>query len=90
MKTWDLFLKGGIFAMSNLTLLLLLSLAIHFPVGRVLFAIAVSGICFIAECFAFFKVTQLLWRWSIKAALAILRIVCPSHSSPAILTRREN
>jgi hypothetical protein len=90
MKTWELFLQGGIFATSNLTLLLLLSIAIHFPVGRVLFTIVVSGICLIAECFALFKVTQLLWRWSSKAALAILRIVRPSHSSPAILTGTQN
>jgi hypothetical protein len=43
-----------------LTLLFLLSIAVQFPVGRVLFAVLVSVICLSAECFALFKVAQFL------------------------------
>ena len=74
MRTRELFLQGCLFTISGLTSLFFLSIVVHFPLGRVLFAVLVSGICLIAECFVLFKVAQLLWRWSGKAALAILRI----------------
>jgi hypothetical protein len=47
-------------------------------------------ICLSAECFALSKVAQFLWRWSSKAALAILRTAHPGHSSPALLTETKN
>ena len=62
MKTRELFLQGCFFTISCLTLLFLLSIAAHFPLGRVLFAVLVSAICLSAECFALFKVAQFLWR----------------------------
>ena len=45
MRTRELFLQGCFFTISCLTLLFLLSIAVHFPLGRVLFAVFVSGIC---------------------------------------------
>jgi|HubBroStandDraft_5_1064220.scaffolds.fasta_scaffold443883_2 hypothetical protein len=74
MRARELFLQSCFFTISCLTLLFLLSIAVHFPSGRVLFAVLVSVICLSAECFALFKVAQSLWRWSGKAVLAILRI----------------
>lgn len=90
MRTRELFLQGCFFTISCLTLLFLLSIAVHFSVGRVLFAVLVSMICLSAECFALFKVAQFLWRSSSKAALAILRTAHPGHSSPALLTETKN
>ena len=90
MRTRELFLQGCLFTISSLTSLFLLSIVVHFPLGRVLFAVLVSGICLIAECFALFKVGQLLWRWSGKAALAIVRISQPHQSSSALLTETKN
>jgi hypothetical protein len=81
MRTRELFLQGCFFTISCLTLLLLLSIAVHFPVGRVLFAVFVSVICLGAECLALFKVAQFLWRWSRKAAIALVRILHPSQPS---------
>ena len=45
MRTRELFLQGCLFTISCLTSLFLLSIAVHFPVGRVLFAVLVSVIC---------------------------------------------
>jgi hypothetical protein len=90
MRTRELFLQGCLFTFSSLTSLFLLSIVVHFPIGRVLFAVLVSGICLIAECFALFKVVHLLWRWSGKAALAILRVAHPGQPSPALLTETKN
>ena len=81
MRTRELFLQGCFFTISCLTLLFFLSIAAHFPVGRVLFAILVSVICLSAECFALFKVAQFLWRWSSKATSALVRILHPSQPS---------
>ena len=89
MRTQELFLQGCFFTISFLMLLLLLSIAVHFPVGRVLFAILVSVICLSAECFALFKMTQFLWRWSSKAAIALVRFLHPSQPSVTLLTETK-
>ena len=90
MRTRELFLQGCLFTISSLTSLFFLSIVVHFPLGRVLFAVLLSGICLMAECFALFKVGQSLWRWSGKAALAIVRIAHPGQPSPALLTGTKN
>jgi uncharacterized SAM-binding protein YcdF (DUF218 family) len=90
MRTRELLLQSCFFTISCLTLLFLLSIAVHFPVGRVLFAVLVSMICLSAECFALLKVTQFLWRWSSKAASALVRILHPSQPSAAVLTETKN
>jgi hypothetical protein len=90
MRTRELFLQGCLFTISSLTSLFFLSIVVHFPLGRVLFAVLLSGICLIAECFALFKVAQLLWRWSGKASLAIVRISQPHQSSSDLLTESKN
>jgi hypothetical protein len=84
MRTRELFLQGCFFTISGLTSLFLLSIAVHFPVGRVLFAVLVSVICLSAECFALFKVARFLWRWSSKAASALVRILHPSEPSATL------
>jgi hypothetical protein len=90
MRTRELFLQCCFFTMSCLVLLFLLSIAVHFQVGRVLFAVLVSVICLSAECFALFKVSQFLWRLSSKAASALLRALHPSRPSAALLTEGKN
>lgn len=90
MRARELFLQGGIFTISSLTLLLLLSIAVHFPAGRVFFALLVSLICLVAEDFALFKAVQFLWRWSSRAAIAILRICFPDQTSSDLLTENKN
>ena len=86
MRTRELFLQSCFFTVSCLALLVLLSIAVHFPAGRVLFAVFVSVICLSAECFALFRVAQFLWRWSRKAAIAFVRILHPSQPSTTLLT----
>jgi hypothetical protein len=90
MRTRELFLRGCLFTISILTSLFLLSIVVHFPIGRALFAVLVSAICLIAECFALFKMAQLLWQWSGKTALAILRIAHPGQPSSALLTETKD
>ena len=90
MTTREPILQGCLFTISSLTSLFLLSIVVHFPLGRVLFAALVSGIFLIAECFVLFKVAQFLWRWSGKAALAIVRIFHSGQPSPALLTETKN
>jgi hypothetical protein len=90
MRTRELFLQGCLFTISCLTLLFLLSIAMHFPIGRVLFAVLVSVICLSAECLAVFKIAQFLWRWSSKASIALVRIVHPSEPTATLLTETKN
>ena len=90
MRTRELFLQSFFFTSSCLTLLFLLSIAVHFPVGRVLFAVLIAVICLAAECFALFKLAQFLWRWSSKAAIALVRILHPGQSSATLLTETKN
>jgi hypothetical protein len=90
MRTRELFLQSCFFTISCLTLLFLLSIAVHFPVGRVFFAVLVSVICLSAECFALFKLAQVLWRWSSRAASALVRSLHPNQPSAALLTETKN
>ncbi len=89
MKRWEVIIQTAIFSAGVFTLLLLLSVAVHFPLGRVAFAILISGICLIAELFALFKVMQSMWRISERLARAILR---DAHPSPpqTLLTETKN
>ena len=90
MRTRELFLQSFFFTLTCLTFLFLLSIVVHFPVGRVLFAVLISMVCLGAECFALFKLAQFLWRWSSKAASALLRILHPGQSTATLLTETKN
>ena len=46
-------------------------------------------ICLSAECFALFKVAQFLWRWSRKAAIALVRIFRPEPTIRDFLTETK-
>jgi hypothetical protein len=84
MKRWGLIIQTAIFSVCVFTLLLLLSVAVHFPLGRVTSAILISGICLIAELFALFKAMQLMWRVSDRVARAVLRIAHPNQRGDAL------
>ena len=90
MKRWEVIIQTAIFSAGVFTLLLLLSMAVHFPLGRVAFAILISGVCLIAEFFVLFKSMQLMWRVSDRFAKSILRIAHPTAPSPALLTEIKN
>ena len=90
MRTRELLLQSCFFTIGCLTLLFLLFIAVHFPVGRILFAVLVSVICLSAECFVLFKVAQFLWRSSSKAAITLVRIVHSSAPSDTLLTETKN
>jgi Zn-dependent protease with chaperone function len=90
MKGWEVIIQTAIFSAGVFMLLLLLALTVHYPLGRVAFAILVSGICLIAELFALFKVMQLMWRMSDRLAKAMLRVAHPASPPPALLTENKN
>ncbi len=90
MKRWEIIVQTTGFSVGVFTLLLLLSVAVRLPLGRVSFAILISGICLIAELFALYKALQLMWRVSDKLAKSILRIAHPGAPSPTLLTENKN
>ena len=92
MNMRELFLQGCCFTISCLTLLLLLAIAVHFPVGRVLFAVLVSVICVSAECFALFKMAQnsVAMEQQSGDCFALVCILHPSEPSAALLTETKN
>ena len=71
--TYRLLLQSSLFIVQGLGLLVALSLAVHFEIARLLFAILVAGICLMAEVFVLAKIAQRLWQWSDREAFAILR-----------------
>jgi hypothetical protein len=90
MRATEYFLQGVLFAITSLALLFSLSIAVHFPIGRLLFAVLVAGICLCAECFALFKLLRLLFRWSSKAAVVILRSRHREDPAQGLLTETRN
>jgi Zn-dependent protease with chaperone function len=90
MKRWEVIVQPAVFSVGVFTLLLLLSMAVRLPLGRVTFAILISGICLIAELFALFKAMQLMWRLSDRLAKSILRIAHPGAPSQTLLTENKN
>jgi Zn-dependent protease with chaperone function len=87
MKRWEVIIQTAIFSAGVFMLFLLLAGAVHYPLGRVAFAILISGICLIAELFALFKVVQLMWRMSDRLARAMLRIAQPATPPPSSFDR---
>lgn len=69
-----LLLQSAVFITQGFGLLLALSLAVHFEIARLLFAILAAGIYLMAEVFVLAKIAQRLWQWSDKVASTILRL----------------
>ncbi len=90
MNRWEVIIQTAIFSACAFISLLLLALTVHYPLGRVAFAILISGICLIAELFAFFKVMQLMWRMSDRLAKAMLHVAHPASPPPTLLTENKN
>lgn len=89
MRRWVVIVQTSIFSIGVFMLLFLLSVAVHFPMGRVTFAVLISGICLVAELFALFKLMQLIWRISERLARLILRSAPSHHPSPIPFDRDE-
>ena len=90
MNRWALIVQSVIFSAGVFVLLLLLSVAVHFPLGRVVFAVMVSGICLAAELFALFRLMRWMWKLSYRLSDAILRKAHPAAASPTLLTEVKN
>jgi hypothetical protein len=72
MKNRLLTLQGVIFTTSCYGLGLLLVLAMRFPIGRLFLSIFMVLIFVAAEILSGYVVLRQLWRWSAKAAHALL------------------
>jgi hypothetical protein len=90
MKPWEVTIQTAFFSAGVFLLLLLLAVTVHYPLGRVVFALLIAGICLIAELFALLKVIQLMWRTSDRLARAVLRVAHPTDPSPDLLTEMKN
>jgi len=87
----QLLIKSVIFAVEGLLLLLALLVSVHFEIGRLLFAIAVGGLCAFAEIFVIAKIGQRLWKWSgkITSMLALERTAKAKSQTPTNVSRGE-
>jgi hypothetical protein len=84
MKHRALALQSVVFATSCYCLAALFAVAVRFPAGRLLFSIVFALICVAAELFSGYVVLRQLWRWSARAAHALLvkqQQLLPSGSS---------
>ena len=68
-----LMLQSIVFVVEGLSLVLLLSAALHFEAARLLFATGVAVLCAIGEIYVIVKVTRRLWKWSGRFATLIIR-----------------
>ena len=65
---YRLLLQWVVFVAEGLLLVLLLSAALHFEAGRLVFGIAVAAFCLVVEIFVVVRIARLLWKWSGRLA----------------------
>ena len=70
---YRLLLQSAVFVLEGLLLVLLLSAALHFEAGRLVFGIAVVVFCLIVEIFVAVRIAQRLWKWSGHLARLVIR-----------------
>ena len=70
---YRLLLQSAAFVLEGLLLVLLLSAALHFEAGRLVFGIAVAVFCLIVEILVAVRVAQRLWKWSGNLARLVIR-----------------
>jgi hypothetical protein len=68
-----LVLKFVVFIAEGLLLLLALAATVHFEIGRLLFTIALGGVCVFGEIFVIAKIGQRLWKWSGRITAVLSR-----------------
>ena len=70
---YRLLFQSAVFVLEGLLLVLLLSAALHFEAGRLVFGIVVAVFCLIVEIFVAVRVAQRLWKWSGNLARLVIR-----------------
>ena len=78
-----LLLQSILFVAEGMLLVLLLSAALHFEAGRLVFGIAVAAFCLVVEIFAVVRIARLLWKWSGRLAGLMAREKLGRAISPA-------
>jgi len=69
----ELVAQSAAFLVLGAFLILLLGVAVHFELARLLLSIAVAGVCLIAELYVIYKVLHRLWKWSGTLAGALFK-----------------
>ena len=80
---YRLLLQWVVFVAEGLLLVLLLSAALHFEAGRLVFGIAVAAFCLVVEIFVVVRIARLLWKWSGRLAGLMAREKPGRAISPA-------
>ncbi|MDR5729522.1 MAG: hypothetical protein RB191_19070 [Terriglobia bacterium] len=70
---YRLLLQSAVFVLEGLSLVLLLSVALHFEAGRFVFGFAVAAFCLVVEIFVVVRITRSLWKWSGQLARLVIR-----------------
>jgi len=70
---YRLLLQSALFVLEGLLLVLMLSAALHFEAGRLVFGIAVAAFCLVVEVFTAVRIAQRLWKWGEKLARLVIR-----------------
>ena len=70
---YRLLLQSAVFVFEGLSLVLLLSTALHFEAARLVFGIAVAAFCLVVEIFVAVRVAQCFWKWSGQLARLVIR-----------------
>ena len=80
---YRLLLQSAVFVFEGLLLVLLLSAALHFEAGRLVFGIAVAAFCLVVEIFVVVRIAQRFWKWSGQLARLVIRENSDRAISPA-------
>jgi hypothetical protein len=69
----ELLAQSAAFLLFSVLLAVLLGVAIHFEVSRLVVAIAVAEVCLLAELYLLVKILHRLWKWSGAITGVLLR-----------------
>ena len=86
---YRLLLQSAVFVFEGLLIVLLLSAALHFEAGRLVFGIAVAAFCLVVEIFVVVRISRRLWKWSGQLARLVIRENPGTSVSTATATGRR-
>ena len=60
----ELLAQSAAFLLLGALLVMVLGVAVHYELARLLLSITVAGVCLLAEFYVIFKILHRLWKWS--------------------------
>ena len=84
----ELLAQSAAFLLLSALLVMVLGVAVHYEMARLLLSIVFAGVCLVAEFYVIFKILCRLWKWSGIMAGALFKTVSINSADEQVAKAR--